>query len=121
MKHRFQKGQPRPETAGRRAGTPNRNTQEVGRFCREVLETREFQQEWYRYFIQTPLDQIEPKLLALAFAYAYGRPRERVEAIGTEDGSMATRVIFYLPSNQRDAQITQSQIGGPHVSEDGGL
>jgi hypothetical protein len=42
---RFQKGQPRPEKAGRRAGTPNKSSQEVGRFCRDVLETREFQEK----------------------------------------------------------------------------
>jgi hypothetical protein len=85
MTHRFQKAQARPEKAGRRAGTPNRSSQEVGRL------------------------------------YAYGRPRERVEVIGTEAGLQESRVVFYLPSNQRDALMTQTQISGRHDSDDGGL
>ena len=101
MKHRFQKGQPRPDKAGRRAGTPNKSTQEIGQFCREILEMPAFQEKWRAYFLDTPLDQMEPRLLALAFAYGYGRPRERVEITGEQ--SNEPRVLFYLPSNGRDA------------------
>ena len=97
----FEKGQPRSPTAGRRLGTPNKSTQEVGQFCREVLETEEFQRKWRHYFTKTPLHLMEPKLLTLAFHYAYGRPRERVELSGVEGDTLGPKVVFYLPENQR--------------------
>lgn len=86
MPHRFQIGQPRPANAGRRAGPPNKSTQDVGQFCREVLETAEFQEKWRDYFQATPLPLMEPKLLTMAFAYGYGRPHERLESTGAEGG-----------------------------------
>ena len=86
MPHRFQKGHPRPAKAGRRAGTPNKSTQDVGQFCREVLETAAFQEKWRAYFETTPLCVMEPRLLALAFTYGYGRPHERLESTGAEGG-----------------------------------
>ena len=97
----FEKGQPRSPTAGRRLGTPNKSTQEVGQFCREVLETEEFQRKWRHYFTKTPLHLMEPKLLTLAFHYAYGRPRERVELSGVDGDTLGPKVIFYLPENKR--------------------
>ena len=101
MPHRFQIGQPRPAKAGRRAGTPNKSTQDVGQFCREVLETAAFQEKWRAYFETTPLCVMEPRLLALAFTYGYGKPRERVESTGAGGGTLAPRVTFYLPHNYR--------------------
>jgi len=103
MPHRFQKGEPRPANAGRRAGTPNKSTQDVGQFCREVLETAEFQEKWRDYFTTTPLRVMEPKLLALAFAYAYGKPRERVELTGAEGDPLEPKVTIYMPFNARHA------------------
>jgi hypothetical protein len=112
MKHRFQKGQPRPDKAGRRAGTPNKSSQEVGQFFREILETSAFQEKWRDYLLDTPLDLIEPKLLVLAFAYGYGRPRERVD-LGRE-GSAVTQVIFYLPHNSRKLSHESTEECDPH-------
>src|SRR6476660_7391631 len=100
MQHRFQKGQPRPEKVGRRAGTPNKSSQEVGQFFREILEAPAFQEKWRNYFLDTPLNVIEPKLLVLAFAYGYGRPRERVEIAQDQ---VTSQVTFYLPLNERDS------------------
>ena len=97
----FEKGQPRSPTAGRRLGTPNKSTQEVGQFCREVLATEEFQRKWRQYFTKTPLERMEPKILTLAFHYAYGRPRERLELTGADSDSLFPKVVFYLPVNQR--------------------
>ena len=105
MRHRFQKGMPRPAAAGRRAGTRNRSSQDIGQFCREVLETPEFRRKWQLYFEQTPLDQMDPRLLALAFTYGYGKPRERMESRGPENGQERAQVLFYLPSNQRDPNL----------------
>jgi hypothetical protein len=48
---------------------------------------------------------MEPKLLALAFAYAYGRPRERPKVMGAD--TRGSQIVFYLPSNQRDVEMTQ--------------
>jgi hypothetical protein len=102
MKHRFQKGQPRPEKAGRRAGTPNKSSQEVGHFFREILEAPAFRDKWRNYFLDTPLDLIEPKLLILAFSYGYGRPRERLEIAQEQSDFPQSQVILYLPLNGRD-------------------
>lgn len=80
----FKPGQ--PKLAGRKKGTQNKSTQSVGQFCRDVLETAAFQEKWRAYFETTPLRVMEPRLLALAFAYAYGKPRERLESTGAEGG-----------------------------------
>jgi hypothetical protein len=103
MRRLFQKGEPRPATAGRRAGTLNKSTQEVGQFCREVIESPAFQRQWREYFTTRPLHRMEPKLLALAFAYAYGKPRERVELTGAENAPLEPQMIFYLPSKDPHA------------------
>lgn len=103
MRHQFQKGEPRPAKAGRRAGTPNKSTQSIGLFCREVLETPQFQEKWKNYFLAVPLEAMDPRLLLIAFSYAYGRPRERVELTGAEGGPPEPQVQFYLPSNERHA------------------
>ena len=100
MPHLFQKGQPRPAKAGRRTGTLNKSTQEVGQFCREVIESPAFQKQWREYFTTRPLHRMEPRLLALAFAYAYGKPRERVESTGAGGGQLPN-VTFYIPYNNR--------------------
>jgi hypothetical protein len=103
MPHLFQKGLPRPAKAGRRVGTPNKTTQKVGQFCREVLETPEFRQKWREYFLKTPLHRMEPKLLTLCFSYGYGKAREHIELTGAEGGPLEPQVIFYLPTKERDA------------------
>ena len=52
---------------------------------------------------------MEPKLLALAFAYAYGKPRERVESTGAGDCTLEPRVTFYLPHNNRQPCSTSRE------------
>lgn len=103
----FKPGQ--PKIAGRKKGTQNKSTQSVGQFCRDVLETTEFQEKWRDYFRTTPLRAMEPKLLALAFAYAYGKPRERVESTGAGDCTLEPRVTFYLPHNNRQPCSTSRE------------
>ena len=95
----FQKG--RPKTGGRKRGSLNKSTQDVGQFCREVLETEEFQRKWHHYFTKFPLERMEPKLLTLAFHYAYGRPRERIELTGVDGDTISPKIVFYLPDNHR--------------------
>ena len=90
----FQKG--RLKTGGRKLGSPNNTTQVFGQFCRSVLETEQFQRKWHWYLTQTPIEQIEPKLLTLVFHYAYGRPREQIELSGVVSEN-STKIIFYLP------------------------
>lgn len=77
--------------------------QEVGQFCREVLDTQEFRRKWRDYFAKTPLHRMEPKLLAMDFAYAYGKPRERVELTGAESCSLPN-VTIYMPHNERHSR-----------------
>ena len=91
----FQKG--RLKTGGRKLGSPNKSTQEVGQFFREVLEREELQCKWRQYFTKTPLERMEPKLLTLAFHYAYGRPRERIELSEADSDSLFPKVLIYLP------------------------
>jgi hypothetical protein len=113
MKHLFKKGEPRPKNAGRRAGTQNKSSQEVGQFFREILETPAFREKWRSYLLETPLDLIEPKLLILAFSYGYGRPQERVE-IAQEQ--IPPQITFYLFLNGRDNGVnTPPSFGGTHT------
>ena len=107
----FKPGQ--PKIAGRKKGTQNKSTQSVGQFCRDVLETTEFQEKWRDYFKTTPLRLMEPKLLALAFAYAYGKPRERVESTGAGNGTFQSNVSFYLPNNNRNPSIVRDNESEP--------
>ena len=99
----FKPGQ--PKLVGRKKGTPNKSTQSVGQLCRKILETHEFRQKWREYFVKTPMNRIEPKLLVLVFAYAYGKPREHIELTGTECGPLEPRVIFYIPDKERYANL----------------
>jgi hypothetical protein len=110
MRRLFQKGQPRPAKAGRRVGTPNKSTQEVGQFCREVLETPEFRQKWREYFLKTPLHRMEPKLLALCFSYAYGKPREHIELTGAEGGPLEPQVTIYIPEKEHQATLRRETL-----------
>jgi len=93
MPHLFQKGEPRSAKAGPRAGTPSKSTQSVGQFCREFLETPEFQERWKNYTLTVPLEAMDVRLLLIAFNYA-GRPRERVELTG---GKRSTRTAGDFP------------------------
>ncbi|MDH4246084.1 MAG: hypothetical protein OEV38_20285 [Nitrospira sp.] len=95
----FERG--RLKTGGRQRGSPNKSTQKVRRLCREVLETEEFQHKWRQYFANTSLDEIEPKLLTLAFHYAYGRPREQIQLSGMDSDTPSPKIVFYIPDNGR--------------------
>lgn len=113
MRHLFQKGEARLPTAGRRRGTKNKSTQQVGQFCREVLDTKEFQQKWRQYFLKTPLERIEPRLLTLAFHYAYGRPHQGIELSGVDVNTLSPKVIFYVPENHRQTPHGIVEEPGP--------
>lgn len=78
---KFQKGVPRPPTAGRRAGTPNKRDQAIETFARSILEAPEYREN-IRQQSQTGL--LEPHVETLLYGYAYGRPATRKVAPGEE-------------------------------------
>jgi hypothetical protein len=98
MRRLFQKGQPRPAKAGRRAGTPNKATFEIQQACREhgpVMIARLVR------MANNPDGHVAIGAIKLLFAYGYGRPRERVVLTGMEGAPLEPKVIFYMPDNAR--------------------
>jgi hypothetical protein len=93
MPHRFQKGEPRPANAGRRAGTPNKSSGEIRTFARCLLEDREYRKQLRANLRNLTLD---PSLIRMLYQYAYGRPPEKIEFSKTGE-SMETIVSFYIP------------------------
>ena len=62
-----------PKTGGRKKGTPNKVTTEVGQFFRAESEA-------YRQNLTRRLEEgkVAPAVEALAFHYAYGKPKETI-------------------------------------------
>jgi hypothetical protein len=48
---------------------------------------------------------MESRLLALAFAYGYGKPHERDELTGAEGGSLEPQVNIYMPDKGSHANL----------------
>lgn len=71
-----------PRYGGRKKGAINKTAQEVGAFMRDTLENPRWQDKWRQYFFETPLQKIEAKLVMIAYAYAYGKPRETISVNG---------------------------------------
>ena len=93
----FVLGMKRHPKAGRKKGSLNKLPKEVTVFCREVVESPEFQQKWRNYFKHTPLNQMDSKILMIAFAYAYGKPRERIEHTGLDSGPLRFTLSLGAP------------------------
>jgi hypothetical protein len=64
-----------PKTGGRKKGTPNKATTEVGQFFRGVLESQTYRQTLTRRLEE---GKVAPAVEALAFHYAYGKPKETI-------------------------------------------
>jgi len=73
------------KTGGRSKGTPNKATVEVETRCREILESPEY----VKYFNhRLMVGQLPAPLETMVWAYAYGRPRERMEVTGLAGGPL---------------------------------
>jgi hypothetical protein len=71
------------KTGGRKAGTPNKVTTELGEACRQLVENHE-----YRTYFEHRLKvgQLPPALEAMVWHYAYGKPLERQELSAAKGG-----------------------------------
>ena len=76
----FKKGQ-----GGRPKGVRNKATVAVEARCREILESPEY----VKYFNhRLMVGQLPPALESMVWAYAYGKPSERMELTGLEGGPL---------------------------------
>lgn len=96
----FKPGQ--PKLAGRRKGTPNKATFEIQQACREygpAMIARLVQ------LVSHPDGHVAIRASQLLLAYAYGKPRERIEVSGTNSGP------FRFTLNLGDAAIARQPEG----------
>lgn len=70
---------------GRTAGTPNKATVEVRALCQRLLSDREYQNNLRA---RLTAGDLPPAVEAMLWHYAYGKPKERVEVTGAENGPM---------------------------------
>ena len=79
----FKKGQ-----GGRPKGVPNKATGEIAARCRALIEDPEYQKYFGHRFA---VGQLPPALEAMVWAYAYGKPSERMELTGLEGGPLVIK------------------------------
>jgi hypothetical protein len=73
---------------GRKKGTPNKSTTEVGQFFRQILESKTYQANLTKRF---KAGKVAPALETLAFHYVYGKPKEQHELSGSVE--TVTRIV----------------------------
>ena len=94
---RFQKGQS-GNAKGRRKGTPNKATQEIRDFARSVLEDPKYRASVLRLARKGLL----PSHLETAlYAYAYGKPTERLEISNPDFVNVAELAGMLNPQEQQ--------------------
>ncbi len=108
MRRLFQRGQPRPVNAGRRAGTPNKATFEIQQACRAhgpAMVGRLVE------LASNPDGHTAIGAIKLLLAYGYGRPRERVEVFSTENGPLKFTLNLGSPSvRPEDRQVSRETL-----------
>jgi hypothetical protein len=98
--HLFKKGQPRPPTAGRKAGTPNKSTVAI-REAAQAHGTAALHR--LVALIRHRDGHVALKAIQILLAYAYGKPTQYVE-LGEGDSSHV-RYVFHFPDNQRSPSV----------------
>ena len=89
----FPKGKKRPEGAGRKKGTPNKSTTEVGLFFRTILDSPDWQKKVQDYFATATIPHMPRHILELAYHYGFGRPTEKLELTGANGGPIHVAAI----------------------------
>lgn len=117
---RFQKGVPRPEKAGRRAGTKNKRNQDIEVFARSILEAPEYRENIKQ---KSQAGLLEPHLETLLYAYAYGRPAQKKLAPGEQPTDDAAFMQEFLAAvlkhvTAQDARTELREIIRKHVGAD---
>jgi hypothetical protein len=115
----FKKGQPRPPTAGRKLGTPNRVTTAIGEAARQhspIALQRLVQLMKHRD------GHIALKAIGIVLAYGFGRPAQCVELAETESSHAYVfhfnYPYLYLITARRiciDTSSREVNCGGPDV------
>ena len=83
--HPFHKGH--KKLGGRKAGTPNKRTLDLKEFFRGLLTDPIILQKWKdELHSSKPLGRSNFKLIELAYAYAWGKPKEKIDlGVSAED------------------------------------
>ena len=74
------KGSAKPPGSGRKAGTPNKRTQDAQAVARAIVDDPEVQALWLQ---QARTGDLSPTFLQLLCYYAWGKPKETVELSGS--------------------------------------
>jgi hypothetical protein len=117
---RFQKGVPRPANAGRRAGTPNKRSQDIELFARSILEAPEYRENLRQ---KSETGTLEPHLETLLYSYAYGKPAQKKVAPGEQPTDDAAFMQEFLAAvlkhvTAADARTELREIIRKHVGAD---
>lgn len=67
------------KTGGRRRGTPNKTSTDIGAACRQLVDDAEYRQ-YFKHRLM--VGQLPPALEAMAWHYAYGKPPETLTVDG---------------------------------------
>jgi hypothetical protein len=82
-KHKFKKGDPRPPTAGRKKGTPNKVTRDVKEWMQELVSDSGIQTVIRKKIAEGDTGSVKGFLGLLA--HVVGRPKETVEVSASPD------------------------------------
>lgn len=79
------------KTGGRQKGTPNKSTGVVAERCRKLIESKEYLNSFAK---RLKAGELPPAVEAMAWHYAYGKPKESLELSG--DGGGPVRIEFVI-------------------------
>lgn len=89
-----------PRTGGRVKGQRNANSLTIQSFSQKLFKRPAFQKNLKARWDDLTID---PSLARLFMQYGYGRPPEKLEISGPGGKPIEQRVLFYMPSNGREA------------------
>lgn len=78
------------KTGGRRKGTPNKSTGAVAERCRQLIESKDYQ-DYFAHRLFT--GNLPAAVEAMTWHYAYGKPKESLELTGEGGGPVLIRFV----------------------------